>query len=294
MPFDFSCPHCGAPAQVSEQLAGQRGMCQQCGQSVQYPVVGPGGAVALPPQRSMAPWIILIVLGGGFMMLCVIGILVALLLPAVQAAREAARQSMCRNNLKQIALALLNYESAYGSFPPAYVKDDQGRPMHSWRVLILPFLEQQGLYEQYNFDEPWDGPNNRRLTERIPPVFRCPSANDTSSGNTSYVASMGTGRMFDPDHPVKLRNVNDGISTTIAVMEIGGSQVSWLDPLDGQASPAPPQPGAARSHHPRGMNVAFVDGSVRFLPADVDPQMLEALQTISGGEPAAAEFLGQP
>ena len=93
---------------------------------------------------------------------------IGLLLPAFSSAREAARRMQCLNNLKQIALALHNYHDVYGVFPPAYIPDAQGKPKHSWRVLILPFLEEQGTYEKYDFDEPWDGPNNRALLTSMP------------------------------------------------------------------------------------------------------------------------------
>ncbi|MEZ6114117.1 MAG: DUF1559 domain-containing protein [Pirellulaceae bacterium] len=88
-----------------------------------------------------------------------------MLLPAVQTAREAARRSQCSSNLKQIELALHNYHDTFKSFPPAYIADANGRPMHSWRVLILPFMEQRELYDQCRFDEPWDGPNNQLHSE---------------------------------------------------------------------------------------------------------------------------------
>ena len=89
--------------------------------------------------------------------------MIALLLPAVQSAREAARRAQCSNNLKQIGLAFHNYHDSYGCLPPAYIPDGNGQPMHSWRVLILPFVEQSPLYDQYDFDEPWNGPNNSKL-----------------------------------------------------------------------------------------------------------------------------------
>lgn len=78
-------------------------------------------------------------------------------------AREAARRAQCSNNLKQIAFSLHSYHDRYGCFPPAYIADEEGKPMHSWRVLILPFIEEQALYDRYAFTEPWDGPSNRRL-----------------------------------------------------------------------------------------------------------------------------------
>ena len=88
-------------------------------------------------------------------MLCVCA---GLLLPAVQAAREAARRMSCSNNIKQIGLAMQNYHTAYGTLPPAYTVDAQGRPLHSWRTLILPFIEQQALYGEIDLSKPWNDP----------------------------------------------------------------------------------------------------------------------------------------
>jgi hypothetical protein len=90
-----------------------------------------------------------------------IGILVALLLPAVQAAREAARRTQSTNNLKQLILGLLNYESANGHFPPHASYSPDGKPLLSWRVHILPYLEEQALYSQFRLDEPWDSEHNQ-------------------------------------------------------------------------------------------------------------------------------------
>src|SRR4051794_3818491 len=112
-----------------------------------------------------------IVLGGLGSTLVVLAVLIALLVPAVQAAREAARRSQCVNNLKQIGLAMHNYNSAYDVFPPAVITDPDGKPLLSWRVLLLPFLDEQALYEQFKLDEPWDSPNNKPLLSRMPKVF---------------------------------------------------------------------------------------------------------------------------
>ena len=99
-------------------------------------------------------------------------VMLALLLPAVQAAREAARRAQCTNNLKQIGLAMHNYASANGAFPPAAIYDANGKPLLSWRVLILPYLEQDSLYKQFHLAEPWDSPHNKRtLLAQVPPLF---------------------------------------------------------------------------------------------------------------------------
>ena len=122
-----------------------------------------------------------------------------MLYPAVEKAREAARRSGCKGGLFFLRFALDNYHEAYGCFPPPYIADAEGRPMHSWRVLILPFIDQAPLYNQYRFDEPWDGPNNRQLSVRIVSndysFYHCPS-DRPSTGKldatmTSYVAVVG-------------------------------------------------------------------------------------------------------
>ena len=106
----------------------------------------------------------------------VTGILIGMMLPAVPAVRQASIRTIHANQAKQICFAILTYQSAYGHFPPAYIADENGTPMHSWRVLILPFLEQRALYDQYDFDEPWNGPNNLKLANKMPYSFADPFA----------------------------------------------------------------------------------------------------------------------
>ena len=145
--------------------------------------------------------------------------------------RPAGKRSICLSNLKQIAIALHNYHDVYGSFPPAYVADKQGRPMHSWRVLILPYLEYAALYEQYRFDEPWNGPNNIKLVEHVPDVFQCPSNESEGNTCTNYVAVIGPRTAW----PERRRSVS-GTSPTAPA--IPGSW--WRLPIPGS-------PGASRA-----------------------------------------------
>ena len=130
--------------------------------------------------------------------LVVVGVIIALLLPAVQMAREASRRAMCSNNLKQIALALHNYHDTYDQFPPAAIgpKDVPVEKQFSWLVAILPFLEQQSLYEALRLDLPWDHPHNAGLLQTSVQAFMCPSnitSPTTEEGfeKTSYVAITG-------------------------------------------------------------------------------------------------------
>lgn len=250
------------------------------------------------PVRLVTPiWPIVLIAVGGLVGFCLVsGFLVALLLPATQAAREAARRSACVNHMRQIGIALQNYHDTYQSFPPAYVADENGRPMHSWRVLILPFLEENELYEEYDFDEAWDGPNNRRLAELMPDIYGCPSAVEPA-GQTNYVAVVGDETMWTGANAVTMRDVLDGTAKTIAVVETTGSGINWLEPRDLTVDEAvqginqPIGPGIA-SNHPGGVNVLFCDSHVIFLDESVRPDDIRALLTINGREDIDSSVFG--
>jgi hypothetical protein len=192
----------------------------------------------------------------------------------------------CSNHLKQIGLALHSYEEAYKCFPPAYVADKDGKPMHSWRVLILPYLEDGSLYRQYHFDEPWDGPNNRKLLTKRPNVYACPSdenARTEGSTGTSYVAVVGADAGWRGEKPMTFPNFHDNLPSTILVVEAADAGINWMEPKDLsldalQAANRPSACVTVSSKHmhdhgffyystPAGANVAMGDGSVHFLPA---------------------------
>src|SRR5262249_51846003 len=117
----------------------------------------------------------------------IIGILIALLLPVTRSAGPAARRSQCVYNLKQIGLALYHYEQAHKALPPAYTVDESGRPLHSWRTLILPYLEQESLYQTIDLAKPWNDPANAKALKTIPSVFRCPEMAGPQN-TTTYLA----------------------------------------------------------------------------------------------------------
>src|SRR5262249_38706201 len=147
--------------------------------------------------------------------------------------RGAPTRMQCSNHLKQIGLALQNYHDVYGSFPPAYIADADGKPMHSWRVLILPFAEQKPLYDAYRLDEPWDGPNNRKLHNQYPACFFCPTCYGKQPlGETNYVAVVGPGTVWPNDKCIQMSDVKDGTSNTILVVELANSGIHWMEPRD--------------------------------------------------------------
>jgi prepilin-type processing-associated H-X9-DG protein len=208
--------------------------------------------------------------------------------PLIWARRVTTLRAHCMNNMKQIAIALHEYERVEGHLPPAYVADSQGRPMHSWRVLILPYLEQAALYNAYNFSQPWDGPDNTRLIAQMPGVFRCPHQS-RRRGSTSYVVVPGPDTAFAPRRAIRLGDITDRKSATVLVVEIPDSTIPWTRPDDLDVAAMEPviAEGPGRhigSAHPGGANAAFADGSVHFLRSSIPPKALRALLTIRGGE----------
>jgi len=215
-------------------------------------------------------------------------VLIALLLPAVQSAREAARRAQCTNNMKQIGLAMHNYQSTNDAFPASAIVDKQGKPLLSWRVAILPYIEQQALYQKFKLDEPWDSPNNKELIKLMPMTYACPTQFVKSdAGLTTYRAFAGNGALLDPTKPTRLAEITDGTSNTLMVVE-AADPVTWTKPDDLTFDNAPGRQGAAvngpGSKHPGGFNALFADGSVKFIKMSINPTTLRALITKAGGE----------
>jgi prepilin-type processing-associated H-X9-DG protein len=209
-------------------------------------------------------------------------VLIALLLPAVQAAREAARRAQCVNNMRQIGLAMHNFHSSYNFFPPAAITDKEGRPLLSWRVAILPYIEQQSLYQQFHLDEPWDSAHNINLVNLMPQTYACPSTTPTP-GKTIYQVFVGPKTMFPPGRKgVRIMEVTDGTSNTLLVAE-AAQPVTWTAPDDLSFGSSLPMYGAG-SPHPGGFNSLFADGSVRFLKQTIVQNVLAALISRDGGE----------
>jgi prepilin-type processing-associated H-X9-DG protein len=211
---------------------------------------------------------------------------IALLLPAVQSAREAARRAQCVNNLKQMALAFHNYHSANNSFPAHAIYSKDGKPLLSWRVAILPYIEQEPLYREFHLDEPWDSPHNKALIERMPPTYACPTA-PVQRGMTPYQVAVGKGAMFEGKQGIGIAEVTDGTSNTILVAE-SKTPVTWTKPDDLELDPDGPPPRIG-SYHPGGANTAFADGSVRFIKDTINQGVLRALFTRNGGEVISAD-----
>lgn len=224
-----------------------------------------------------------IVLLGGFLMLVMI--------PGSSGQRPAQARTECRRKLGLLAMAMHNYHDTYGTFPPAYLADKDGRPMHSWRILLLPFLGHRDLYERYRFDEPWNGPNNRKLGGRMPPEFHCP-ADVGAEAHTSYFVVVGPKTIFPGAVPVPISDISDGTVNTILLVEAADREVNWLEPKDltyeeGRRGINAPTDRGISSHHNGGAMVAFADGSRELLPDQIPLQQLQLLLERNDGRPGS-------
>ncbi len=212
-----------------------------------------------------------------------------LLAPGYVDLRSAWQRASCCRSVKSLLLALHNYHDAYGSFPPAYVADEHGKPMHSWRVLVLPFLEQQALYDQYDFSQPWDGPKNRRLLSLMPDVFRCPAQRNRNVSETNYVAVIGPHTAWPGNNAVRLADFPDGSRQTLMLVEVVDSAIAWTEPADltlnealqglqqeGGRGIASSHPVAESIFPPTGAVLGFADGHVEFLTHDLPPEQWRA------------------
>jgi prepilin-type processing-associated H-X9-DG protein len=206
----------------------------------------------------------------------------AIFMPAVAQARQSAQRVQAANNLKQLGLAMHIYADQHGSFPPAVLYGPDGKTPYSWRVAILPYLEQKTLYDQYRFDEPWDSPANRRVLEQMPVFYRSPSA-DPQSTSPSYFVLTGPDTIFSGKEGTKFQQITDGTSNTLMIVE-AKREIPWTKPEDIDYDPKQPLPKLG-GFYPGGFNAAFADGSVRFISEAVDEHQLRALITKAGGEP---------
>jgi prepilin-type processing-associated H-X9-DG protein len=236
-----------------------------------------------------------------------LGVLLAvplvLLLPAIQKVRQAADRAKSVNNLKRIGIAMQNYHDSNSTFPPSVVYSKDGKPLYSWRVLLLPSLEQEGLYRQFHLDEPWDSPHNIRLLNQMPKVYESPARAD-KPGYTLFKVFDGKRSVFDSDkntglvpffplagvggQPVfsgrrpRIADITDGTSNTILFVE-AGDPVPWTKPEDLPFAPDQPLP-KLDSPYAGGFNAAFADGSVRFIRKVIKESTLRALITKDGSE----------
>ncbi|QEH31684.1 hypothetical protein OJF2_01490 [Aquisphaera giovannonii] len=199
-------------------------------------------------------------------------------------ALEAARRAQCTNNLKQIGLAIHNYVSDHGALPPACTVDANGRPLHSWRTVILPYLGEEALYRTIDLSKPWDDPANEKALHAMPFQFRCPFMT-AQENRTAYLASVAPGGCLIPGRPRPRAEITDPAGATILAIEADDQHtVPWMAPLDADEALILGFSMASKLPHYGGVNAAMVDGSVKFLRATLAAPVRRALISASGGD----------
>ncbi|WP_425400611.1 DUF1559 domain-containing protein [Aeoliella sp.] len=215
----------------------------------------------------------------------IIGVVIALLLPAKRSAREAARRNSCLNNMKMILLGLQGYHDANGELPPAYTVDDNGNRLHSWRTLILPYMEGTTVYKSIDLTKPWDDPANAEARESVVETYVCPSASYEDEHLTTYVAVVGPEFLFSGPTSRTFVDVSDGLSNTIAVVEIGLEHaVHWMSPEDVDENFVLNTEGAMETGHSGIFIAGFLDGHVEAIELAMDRNELRKMLTIAGRE----------
>ena len=149
-------------------------------------------------------------------------------------AADGTRASHCKNNMKQLALGLWNYHDTYGTFPPTVLADADGRPLHSWRTLILPFLDHKNLYDTIDLTQPWDAPANAaaRETDLSWSVFQCPSTR-IDEQQTTYLAMVAPGSVMRATDPLSETDITGDMHLSPVIIEVPAEEaVHWMEPVD--------------------------------------------------------------
>ncbi|MSU77990.1 MAG: DUF1559 domain-containing protein [Gemmataceae bacterium] len=201
----------------------------------------------------------------------------------VASVRSRGDRTQSMNNLKNIALSMHGYHDANKRLPAAgmtNVNDPNGKPLLSWRVSILPYIDQGALYQQFDLTQPWDHPTNKRLIANMPHIYIVPGS-DEKKGMTHYRVLVGPTTMFEANQKISLVSVTDGSSNTLMVVEAAEATI-WTRPDDLPYNPNGPLPKFGLT--PDGFLAAFGDGTVRFIRANVPENVIRALITRNGGE----------
>lgn len=302
MPFDFTCPYCFKKTLVDDTLAGKEGPCAGCGKTVTLPSEIPTRPESAYPvdskyvlpvaQQSPSQWKVWILkaLGFGILATTLSCATLYILWPTLQSLSQRRNKVACINNMQLIAKALNEYAAEHGTYPPAVTYDSAGKPMHSWRVMILPQLGMTTLHARYKFNEPWDSASNILLVDQCPSVFVSPASSNPYGNENSYVLITGKKTLFPPSGPLGPSDVSDGTSSTLLLVDKLNAATEWTNPVDVDIAKLNPMIGASGANaiggeHDDGATAVFADGTPAWLPEDLDPILLKAIISPNGGEP---------
>ncbi len=209
-------------------------------------------------------------------------------IPKIDSASDANNRVRSQNNMRLIGLALHNFHDNMGVLPAAAIVDKSGKPLLSWRVAILPYIEEEKLYREFKLDEPWDSEHNKKLIEKMPKIYQNPRLKDSKPGHTVYRVFTGKETMFELAKGKNLAQVTDGLSNTWMVVECS-DEVIWTKPEELPYAANTPLPKLAARLGGR-FSVLFGDGSIRtFQEANLKETVIRAMITANGGEVIPAD-----
>ena len=305
MSYLFTCPNCQTKTLVDDQYSGHVGRCVTCDQPIQLPNFStsnqPSGPTTLTTSESLSPLfrrflasIICILLLSGLA-----GIAYRYGQPTLLKLASGRERAAAINNLERIASALNAYAADHGAYPLPIIRDATGRPMHSWRVAILPYLNENQVANAYDYNKPWDSSENMMIASSIPSVYISQSQNRMSGYGCEYHLVIGDRTLFPKTGPLNPKFVTDEITKTALVVEATSRQNSasiWTQPveLDIQAMTGAigANPGVEiGSVTAGGAAIATVDGTGHFLDESMAPEIVLAILTASGNEPLADDVL---
>ncbi|MGV3483908.1 MAG: DUF1559 domain-containing protein, partial [Planctomycetaceae bacterium] len=225
MPYLFTCPSCQTKTLVDDQYSGHIGRCITCDKPIEIPhflaASAPAAQVIARPQGSLSPLTRRLIAAtlSAIALAGLGGLAYRYGAPALNSLTTGRERALAIKNLEQIASALNAYAADHGVYPNPVVRDAAGRPMHSWRVAILPYLNEQQLYNQYDYSKPWDAPENYSIVESMPSVYASPTRIGSTYFECHYQLVTGDQTLFPPSGPLGPKQVLDDPTKTILVVE---------------------------------------------------------------------------
>ncbi len=303
MPFQFTCPYCFKKTLVDEAVAGQSGPCASCGKTIKVPEPPAKHADRIHPadsryiyvkpkklNRHVYAWLLKgLGLLLGVVLLSVVSIY--LLWPTLNGLKARRDKVASLNNLQRIANALNEYAAIHGSYPPPVIYDAAGKPLYSWRILILKELGEASVFGRFRLDLPWDAPENVAVLTMCPEVYKNPAATQLQTGSESnYVLVTGNNTLFPSTGPLGHKDISDGRQNTLLLVETNNNMAEWSRPWDIDIAKLNTKIGASGpntigGNHAGGATMVFADGSPGWLPEDISPALLRGLISPNGGEP---------
>ncbi|QDU44463.1 hypothetical protein Mal52_29450 [Symmachiella dynata] len=223
------------------------------------------------------------------LVISIVAMIVAILSPILRSNDRGGHdhsRTHCINKLKNISLALHNYNNTYGGLPPAYTVDAEGKPLHSWRTLILPYLDQKELYEKIDLSKPWDDPVNAEAAATYISEYDCPSTySELERNRTVYLAVVTPESCIRPTKVRPISEVTDGLLNTLMVLEVPVKYaVPWMSPQDANLQLVLSSISGEDLQHSDGFNAGLADGRVKFLSSEISAATLRSLTTAAQGD----------